>query len=51
MKRPWVGPSIAYWVINRFPFVVVNAINRAKPKTHRGGSGGLDEASTGSLKL
>jgi len=25
-KRPWVGPSVAFWIINRLPDVVLNSI-------------------------
>lgn len=27
-KRPWVGPSLAYWVINRFPYIVGKSIDQ-----------------------
>jgi hypothetical protein len=27
-KRPWVGPSIAYWMINRLPYVIEHSIRK-----------------------
>jgi hypothetical protein len=28
-KRPWVGPSVAYWLINRMPTVIANSVKKS----------------------
>jgi hypothetical protein len=40
-KRPWVGPSIAYWAIMRFPYIVEQSI-RDTLKSHRASVNGSE---------